>query len=160
MPDYRSLEQQFAELLGIARRPVAVSFPEAPPPGVAAFEGTVPSGCSFWRLAAQGRAFYTVEKDHYNCPIGSYTHNVALPQERAAELTQTLSLMSGIGYIRMEEVPGVPKLAKAPAYVAYAPADSASFRADVVVIAARPSEAMLLYEAAVRAGAAGQPAAS
>jgi uncharacterized protein (DUF169 family) len=44
-------------------------------------------------------------------------------------------------------------LPKTPAFVAYAPVAEAGFPADVVLIAAKPAAAMLLYEAAVRAGA-------
>jgi len=101
VPDYPLMERQFSEMLGLQRRPVAVAFRSTPPTGVAKFVGTEPSGCSFWRIAARGRTFYTVPSDHYNCPIGSYTHNIALPPERAPELDQTLSLMSTIGYIKM-----------------------------------------------------------
>ena len=114
MADYRLMERQLSEVLGLSRRPVTVAFRDAPPPGVAKFTGTEPSGCSFWRLAAGGRTFYTVPSDHYNCPIGSHTHNIALPQERAQELDQTLSLMTKIGYLKMEEVPGIPRLPQTP----------------------------------------------
>jgi uncharacterized protein (DUF169 family) len=152
MPDYRSLERQFSEVLGIERRPVAIAFLDAPPAGVVPFEGAVPSGCTFWRLAGQGRAFYTVEKDHYNCPIGSYTHNVALPPERAAELTQTLSLMTDIGYIRMEEIPDVFKLQKPPGVVSYAPLGETPVDPAVVIFIGRPGRIMLLMEAAGRGG--------
>ncbi len=69
------------------------------------FSGTVPSGCTFWRLAASGNGFYTVPADHLNCPIGSYTHAIDRPAGREAELEQALTLMTGIGYVRMEEVP-------------------------------------------------------
>ena len=113
MPDYRALEEKIQGLLGAARRPVAVTFLDAPPEGVAKFAGSEPSSCSFWRIAAAGRTFYTVASDHLNCPIGGYTHNT-LPPDRMPELQQTLSLMSDIGYIRMEEIPGVFQLPAAP----------------------------------------------
>ena len=135
-------------------RPVAVSFLDAAPAGVEPFEGTMPSGCSFWRLAAEGRAFYTVPGDHYNCPIGSYTHRIDLPESRSGELGQTLSLMEGLGYLRMEEVPGIPRLAKAPDVTVYAPLADAVIDPDVVIFAGRPSSLMRLQEAALRAGAA------
>src|SRR5215472_4473123 len=121
MLDYRSLEQQFSETLSLERRPVAVKFQKRPPAGVPNFTGTEPSGCSFWRLAASGRTFYTVPADHYNCAIGSYTHNIPLPQERAEEFDQTLSFMTGIGYIQMEEIPQMPRLPQTPGVVLYAP---------------------------------------
>jgi hypothetical protein len=92
MIDYRAVERQLTGALGLQRRPVAVAFRSSPPPGVAKFSGTEPSGCSFWRLAAAERTFYTVPADHHNCPIGSYTHNIPLPAERAQDLNQALSL--------------------------------------------------------------------
>jgi uncharacterized protein (DUF169 family) len=128
-----------------------MAFRETPPPGVTRFEGTMPSGCSFWRLAAEGRAFYTVPADHFNCPVGSYTHNIPLPPERAGELTQTLALMSEIGYIRMEEIPGVPQLPATPAVIVYAPLGAMPVEPDVVLLAGKPGHLMLLQEAATRA---------
>src|SRR5207245_407068 len=109
--DYRAIERQLTEALGLQRRPVAVAFRSTPPAGIPKFTGTEPSGCSFWRLAAAERTFYTVAADHHNCPIGSYTHNMPLPPERSGELTQTLGLMTELGYLKMEEVPGIPRLA-------------------------------------------------
>ena len=62
-----------------------MAYLEARPEGAERFERTAPSGCSFWRLAAEGRSFYTVSSDHFNCPIGSYTHAIDLPPERDGE---------------------------------------------------------------------------
>jgi uncharacterized protein (DUF169 family) len=152
MVDYGSIERQLSEGLGLERRPVAVAFLKAPPAGVEKFEGVMPSGCSFWRLAADGRTFYTVAADHYNCPIGSYTHNIALPPDRAAEVEQTLSLMGSLGYVKMEEVPAIPRLSEPPAAVVYAPLGDTPVDPDVVIFSGRPSRLMLLGEAALRAG--------
>ena len=156
MTDYRDLEQRLSEALDLRRRPVAVVFRASPPAGVAKFDGSQPSGCSFWRLATEGRAFYTVPADHYNCPIGSYTHNITLPAERAPELEQTLSLMAGTGYIRMEEVSGIPRLPQPPGVVVYAPLGETPLDPDVVLVAGRPGRVMLLQEAAIRVGAVAQ----
>jgi uncharacterized protein (DUF169 family) len=152
MIDYENMEKQLAKAVGLERRPVAVAFLKTPPAGVEKFEGVMPSGCSFWRLAADGRAFYTVPGDHYNCPIGSYTHNIALPPDRAPELEQTLSLMGMLGYVKMEEVPGIPRLAETPGAVVYAPLGETPVDPDVVIFAGRPARLMLLSEAALRAG--------
>ena len=157
MNDYASLERQLTAALALERRPVAVSYLESPPAGVAAFTGNLPSGCSFWPLAAQGRIFYTVAGDHYNCPIGSYTHNVPLPPDRAPELEQTLALMGNVGYIRMEEIPGIYRLPSTPAVVVYAPLGETPADPDVVVFSGRPARLMLLGEAAIRAGAVHTP---
>ena len=156
MARYRELENRLAKPLKLPRRPVAITFRESPPPGVEKFTGVEPSGCSFWRLAAEGQSFYTVPGDHYNCPIGCYTHNIALPANRMAELDQTLQLMTGIGYIRMEDIPGVFRLATTPAVAIYAPLGDTPCDPDVVLFAGQPASVMLLQEAAVRAGVAAQ----
>ena len=157
MTRWSTLEEDLTSALSLTRRPVAVTFRDAAPAGVARFAGTEPSGCSFWRLAAAGRAFYTEPADHYNCPIGSHTHGITLPPPRAVELEQTLTFMGGIGYVRMEEVPGIPTLPKAPGVVVYAPLGETPLDPDVVLVAGRPGRLMLLLEAAGRAGVATQP---
>src|SRR4029450_5755199 len=108
MTDYRGIEQRLSEVLGLSRRPVAVAFGETPPVGVSKFTGTEPSGCSFWRVAAGGRTFYTVPSDHYNCAIGSHTHNIPLPPERAKEPDETLSFTTGAAHVTLEKVPRIP----------------------------------------------------
>jgi uncharacterized protein (DUF169 family) len=153
MPEYRHLESKLHDLLGLSRRPVAVAFRETAPEGVEQFAGAVPSGCSFWRLAAEGRTFATVASDHFNCPIGSYTHAIDMPAERQPELMGVLSLMTEIGYVRMEEVPGIPRLAAAPGSLIYGPLADAPVDPDAVLVAGKPKQLMLLVEAAARAGA-------
>jgi uncharacterized protein (DUF169 family) len=151
MMDYAQIERRLTETLELSRRPVAIAFRETAPDGVSKLSGTQPSGCSFWRLAAAGQVFYTVPSDHYNCPVGSYTHNIQLPAERQAELTGVLGLMADIGYIKMEEVPGVPRLPQAPAAAVYAPLSQTPVAPDAVLVAGTPAKLMLLHEAATRA---------
>jgi uncharacterized protein (DUF169 family) len=153
MIDYASLERRLSGALRLDHRPIAVVFADAPPAGVSRFDGHEPSGCSFWRLAMGGRVFYTVPAQHHECPIGSYTHNIPLSPERAPELEQTLSMMTDIGYLRMEEVAGIPRLPRTPGAIVYAPLGDTPKDPDVVIFAARPARAMLLQEAALRAGA-------
>ncbi len=154
MPDYAALERRFQEILRLKHRPVAISFPETPPASLEKFVGSEPSGCSFWRLAGAGRTFYTVPGDHYNCPVGSYTHNIEPPQDRSGELMNILGTMTNLGYLKMEEVPGIPVLKKAPKNIVYAPLADTPLDPDVVLLAAAPASLMLLEEAALRAGVA------
>jgi uncharacterized protein (DUF169 family) len=156
MVAYRQLEERLAGALRLQRRPVAVAFRENPPLDVPKFTGVAPSGCSFWRMAAEGRTFFTVAADHFNCPIGSHTHNFPLPEHRAAELQQALTLMTGVGYIKIEDIPGVFRLPNAPATIIYAPLADAPVDPDVVLFAGQPASVMLLEEAALRAGVAAQ----
>ncbi len=151
MTDFGAVEKQLTSALGLTRRPVAIAFRESPPDGVAPLTGTQPSGCSFWRLASAGQTFYTVPSDHYNCPVGSYTHNIALPKEREPELMNTLTLMVNVGYLKMHEVPGIPRLPNTPAVTIYAPLGVTPVDPDAVLVLGRPGRLMLLHEAATRA---------
>jgi len=152
MVDYDAIERAISKALEFVRRPIAISFKDVAPAGVTKFAGTEPSGCSFWRIAAEGRTFYTVPSDHYNCAVGSHTHNIELPKERAGELEQTISFMTRVQYIRVEEIPGFPRLPKAPGVVVYAPLGDTPVDPDVILFAGRPARISLLMEAANRAG--------
>ena len=154
MPDYPALENQFQQVLHLNRRPVAVAFLQEAPAKTEQFSGSEPAGCSFWRLAAEGRSFSTAPADHYNCAVGSYTHHIALPEDRAQELPSILGTMTSLGYLKMEEVPGIPVLPEAPKNIVYAPLGDTSVDPDVVLFVLAPGKLMLLEEAAIRAGAA------
>lgn len=152
MPDYRAIENSLTEALGLRRRPVAVTFARTAPAGVRKFQGTEPSGCSFWRLAERGDAFYTEPGDHYNCAVGCFTHSIALPEERASEMDQTLAFMMQLGYIRQEDLAHIAQLRETPQYISYASLGDTKVAPDVVLFAGKPSVMMLLNEAALRAG--------
>jgi uncharacterized protein (DUF169 family) len=157
--NWNDLEQRVGASVKLVRRPVAVTFLDAVPAKVPKFSGTEPSGCSFWRLAADGQVFYTVPENHFNCAVGAYTHNVRLSPEREKETEQTLKMMFDLGYVKPEEVPQIPRLPKAPAAILYAPLGASPVAPDVVLFACQPAAAMLLNEAANRAGvASGAPA--
>jgi uncharacterized protein (DUF169 family) len=156
---WKELEVRMSAAVKLPKRAVAVGFLQAAPAGLEKFEGTQPSGCSFWRLAAAGRSFYTEPENHFNCAVGAYTHNIPLSAARGQETEQTLKMMFDLGYVRPEEVPQIPRLAKTPVAIAYAPLGDAGFEPDVVLFACKPSGAMLLNEAAGRAGiGSGAPA--
>jgi len=148
------IESALNDRLEFSRRPVAVNFFDTPPADVPKFSGSQPSGCSYWRLAGGGKRFYTVPSDHFNCPIGGHTHAIQLPPDRQKELMDTLSFMSDIGYVRIEEVGKIPTLPKQPNVIAYSPLSDAPGTPDVVIFVGKPSKMMLLMEAAGRAGVA------
>jgi uncharacterized protein (DUF169 family) len=141
------------EILELRRLPIKIGFLEVPPASLPRWSGgPVAAGCVFWDRAMEGKSFYTLPLDHWNCAIGSHTHKIALPEERAAELGATIGFMVETRYLDMAEVPGIPTLDKAPGAVAYAPASSDAFKADVVLMAATPVQLTLIYEAALKAG--------
>lgn len=156
--DWRTLEERIAVAARTSRPAVAVAFLAAPPAGIAKFQGSQPSGCSFWRLAAAGRSFYTVPENHLNCALGAYTHNIRLSPDREKETEQTLQLMFDLGYVQPAEVAKIPRLPESPGAIAYAPLRDATFTPDAVLFTCRPAGAMLLNEAAARAGIGGSSA--
>jgi uncharacterized protein (DUF169 family) len=157
--NWNDLETRIGSAIKLTRPPVAVTFLEQAPHNVEKFSGTEPSGCSFWRLAAGGRVFYTAPENHFNCAVGAYTHNIPLSPEREKETEQTLKLMFDLGYVKPDEVPQIPKLAKTPGAILYAPLGETPVAPDVVLFACKPGAAMLLNEAISRAGVArGVPA--
>jgi uncharacterized protein (DUF169 family) len=150
----KELEQQIVSATKAARRPVAITFLQDAPSSAKKFDGTEPSGCSYWRLAASGLTFYTVPENHFNCAVGAYTHNIPLSPEREKETEQTLKFMFDLGYIKPEEVPQIPRLDKTPKAILYSPLGESAAVPDVVLFAVKPSGAMLLQEAVSRAGVA------
>jgi uncharacterized protein (DUF169 family) len=149
---WKEYARQIVRVTKAGRAPVAVTFLDELPRGVEKFAGSEPSGCSFWRLAAEGRTFYTVPENHFNCAVGAYTHHIALSPDREKETEQTLQMMFELGYVKPEEVPQMPRLAKTPKAILYAPLGDSKAQPDVVVCAMRPAGAMLLLEAVYRAG--------
>ncbi len=140
------------ELLGLHRPPVAVTFQAKAPAGVPRIDSAGPSSCSYWKLAAEGRIFYTESSDHFNCPIGAYTHRVDLPTENQAELQSLLGTMLELGYLREAEIPNIPRRTESFGVAIYSPWASAPCDPDVVMIRCDAKQLMLLAEAAAGAG--------
>lgn len=138
--------------LGLSARPVAIFFSDQPLSDLQQRSSTQPSGCSYWKLAADGETCHTVPEDHHNCAIGSHTHNISLPADRSDELGQTLGLMAENQYLSMDEVPLIPQLTMSPASISYVPLAEAEVAPDVVLVCGSSRSVMLLQEAAMRSG--------
>jgi uncharacterized protein (DUF169 family) len=139
-------------MLDLRWPPVALSFRDTPPPGVPRVRQARPAGCSYWRLATEGAVFYTVASDHHGCVVGSHTHSVDLPPERAHELNGMIGIMVQLQYIQMEEVPSIPRLPAAFGVAIYAPLDRTPCDPDVVLVRGNARQVMLVAEAARLAG--------
>jgi len=155
----QSLGVKLSELLSLASAPVGIAFRAAAPAGVSRVARPGPAGCAYWKLAAEGGVFYTEAADHYNCPVGSYTHGVELPAERAAELQQVIGTFVSLQYIKMEEVPALPRRTEAFGVAVYAPLAAMPVDPDVVLVRGHARQIMLVAEAARAAGIAGDGAA-
>jgi uncharacterized protein (DUF169 family) len=142
-------------LLDLTSPPVAITFVDEAPAGIAHVANTEPAGCGYWRRAAAGEVFFTTPDDHKRCPVGAHTHNVTLSAAEKDELMALVQVMADLSYIRLEEVPRIPTR-KSPLQVAvYAPLDRAPAPPDVVLVRGNARQLMLLAEASQSAGVAG-----
>jgi len=143
---YADLSRTLTDALALALPPIAVALADAVPPGVPAYSGHAPAGCSFWQEAARG-AFATSPSDHGLCAIGMYTHNLARTPAEDAELGAALGVFAELGYVRAEDVPRIPVLASRPNHVIYAPLAASPLPPDVVLLFVKPSQTLILAEA-------------
>lgn len=139
--------------LGLTHAPVAIGFLDGPPVGMARIDRPGPAGCSYWKLASEGRSFYTTAEDHQNCPVGAFTHGAALSPAKAEELQSLVGTMIQLQYLRSDEVAEIPHRTAPMEVAAYAPVGQATFPADVIVFRGNARQIMVLSEAA-RAGGA------
>lgn len=142
-------------LLGLQLPPIAITFCDQPPPGVARVARPEPAGCGYWRRAAAGEVFYTEADDHLNCAVGAHTHNVPMGPEKQKELEGLIGTMVGLEYLTMADVPRIPRRQSPFRVAVYAPLDKAPSAPDVVLIRGDVRQLMLLTEAAQAAGIGG-----
>jgi uncharacterized protein (DUF169 family) len=155
---YAGAMSQLVDLLGPSSKPIAISFVDAPPAGVAHVAAAEPAGCGYWRRAAEGQTFYTEAADQVRCPVGAHTHNVALTPEQSKELEGLVGTMVGLEYLTMDDVAKIPRRSRPFRYAVYAPLDRAPLAPDVVLVRGNARQLMLLAEAAHSAGVQGDGA--
>lgn len=147
--------KRLQDLLGLEMAPVALSFRASAPANLPRVGMAGPAGCSYWKRAAEGQTFYTEAADHYHCPIGAYTHGVDLPPAQMQELQSLVATMASLGYVRAEEVPGIPRREESFGVVVYGPLADAAEPPDVVLVRGSARQVMLLDEAAQAAQISG-----
>jgi uncharacterized protein (DUF169 family) len=118
--DFAAIASTLTSSLDLQQPPVALSFSDSLPAGIAAHSGPAPAGCRFWEDAAAG-AFATSADDHYRCAIGVYTHNLQPSPEQQTDLMDALKVFADLGYVTQEDLPLIPVLKSQPKYVVYAP---------------------------------------
>jgi uncharacterized protein (DUF169 family) len=138
--------------LHLDRPPVAVGFLGAPPEGLGRIDRPLPAGCSYWKHASDGHAFYTMPEDHENCAVGAYTHGVTLSPAKAKELQGLIGTMVELQYLRSDEVAGIPHRSSPMEIVAYAPLAQATFEPETIIFRGNARQIMLVSEAARAAG--------
>jgi uncharacterized protein (DUF169 family) len=149
------LQTSLTDLLELVSPPIAIAFVEQAPPGVPHVSAIEPASCGYWRRAAAGEVFFTVADDHKRCPVGAHTHNVPLSESEQQELMGLVETMVGLSYLKLEEVPQIPRRRMPLRVAVYAPLASAPVDPDVVMVRGNARQLMLLAEAAQAAGVAG-----
>src|SRR5260221_13889426 len=99
--------------MNFAHAPVAVAFLTAPPSGLPHVDRTLAAGCSYWKHASEGHAFYTMPADHENCPVGAFTHGVTMAPAKSQENHSLVGNMIELQYLRSDEEAGLPHFAEA-----------------------------------------------
>jgi len=147
--------KQLRRLLDLALPPVAIAFQASPPSNMTRIDEPAPAGCGYWRLAAEGKIFYTEASDHYTCPVGAHTHGVDLPADVVRELNGLVETMVQMQYITMDEIPAIPRRTAPFGVAMYAPLSAAPFEPELVLVRGTTQQLMLLAEAAQAVGLAG-----
>jgi uncharacterized protein (DUF169 family) len=149
-------DASLSDLLRLESSPVEITFTDTPPAGVSRVSAPEPAGCGYWRRAAAGEVFYTVADDHKRCPVGAHTHHVPLSASEHDELMGLVSTMVQLSYLKMEDVPNIPRRLSPLQVAVYGPLGSTPVPPDVVLVRGTARQLMLLAEAAERAGVAGR----
>jgi uncharacterized protein (DUF169 family) len=146
MSDYAAITEILTGALDLRQSPVAICFTDAMPPGLGGHEGRVAAGCRFWQDAAT-TSFATSASDHSMCAIGLHTHNLPLSPAGTTDLQDALQVFSDLGYVREEDVAGIPVLETRPGYVVYTPLDQTPLPPDVVILFVDARQTLILSEA-------------
>lgn len=148
--------EKISSLLGLADPPLAISFSNSEPDGVARFDaampertqdgrtGRVPAGCVFW-VEARDKTFTTIAEDHGNCSVGSLTHGFKTLDEAATGADVAALVESE--WVTPDVFPHIPSVAEKPDFVTYGPLADAQTEPDVVFIRVNGKQAMMLHDA-------------
>ena len=154
--DWKQLATELDDTLHLAAPPLAITFSDAPPSGVEAFDeampdplsdgrtGRVPAGCVFWVKATE-RTFSTVAADHGNCSVGSMTHGFKTMEEVAGN--SDVAALLDTGWVTMDVVPQIPVVAERPGAVTYGPLAETPVDPDVVFLRMNAKQLMVLSDA-------------
>jgi uncharacterized protein (DUF169 family) len=146
MSRYAELSEELTALLHLEQPPVAISFSNSAPPGIAAHGGQAPAGCRFWQDAGRA-AFFTSASDHELCAIGVHTHNLEPSPAQQSDLTDALKVFADLGYVRQEDIAQIPVLGSRFKYVVYSPLEESPLAPDIVLLFVSANQTLILSEA-------------
>jgi uncharacterized protein (DUF169 family) len=153
--DWNALSNELDEILHLTAPPVAITFSEQRPDGVAFFDepmppampdgrtGRVPAGCVFWVKATQ-RTFSTVPEDHGNCSVGRLTHGMTTLEDISGN--SDVGELLNSGWVAMDDVLRIPTIRTRPGAVTYGPLREAT-NPNVVLLRVNGRQMMMLSDA-------------
>lgn len=155
MTNWADLSDQLEGALGLANKPLAITFHDAasgverfqssmPSPADDGRTGAVPAGCVFWMHAAD-QTFSTVAQDHANCSVGSVTHGF-LGLMDVMENGDVGALLES-GWVTPEAAMAVPVVEEKPEEVVYGPLGESPTDPDVVFLRITGRQLMVLHDA-------------
>jgi uncharacterized protein (DUF169 family) len=154
--DWKALSEEMNSLLGLQSPPLAITFSDAAPDGVPAFEGVmpepladgrtgkVPAGCVFW-VEAANKTFTTAPEDHGNCSVGSLTHGLKTLEEVQHNFDVAALIESG--WVTLDAVPKIPVVKQRPNFITYGPLAETAVAPDVVFMRLNARQVMILHDA-------------
>lgn len=166
--NWPALAERLRSVLHLAAPPIALTFSDAPPVGVAAFDapmsepasdgrcGRVPAGCVFWIRAAEA-TFTTVAEDHGNCSVGRFTHGFVALEDVAGN--DDVATLLASGWVTPEAVGAIPSISTRPGAVTYGPlgATPDGLEPDVVLLRVNGRQLMVLSDALPNLRLEGKP---
>ena len=144
--NFNSLSKQITEVIRLSKPPVALSFLDEAPRGIATFDSKVPSACTFWTRAEKG-LFFARAEDHENCPVGVLTMGFPLHDKVMSSLQEFVTKMCDASYIGSKEPESIPRNKNAKKGILYGPLSSFPELPDLCLIWVNGHQAMILEEA-------------
>jgi uncharacterized protein (DUF169 family) len=144
--DPNQIAQKLAASIRLSLPPIAICFTDKVPVGIRKWTGRVPAGCRFWQEAAT-EVFATSPSDHDLCTIGTFTHNLETTEAHDADRRDALRVFADLGYVREQDIAGIPVLESRPSHVVYGPLATIPQAPDVVLLFGRAAQMLILSEA-------------
>jgi len=164
--DWGDLARRLMASVGTDIPPIAITFSDAPPEGVPAFDdpmpdpmpdgrtGRVAAGCVFWMKSAD-RTFTTVAEDHGNCSVGSLTHGLKTLDEVAGN--SDVAALLECNWVTMDVVPLIPVVRERPGAITYGPLAETPVDPDVVLLRVTGRQLMVLSDGLPELSMQGKP---
>ena len=163
---WSTLADRLTRALRLDPPPIAITFADAAPAGVASFDdpmsapasdgrsGRVSAGCVFW-MKSTNRTFSTIAADHANCSVGSLTHGFKTLDEVAGN--EDVMALLECDWVTEEVVPRIPTVQERPVVVVYGPLAESPVAPDVILLRVTARQLMVLHDALPRLRIEGKP---